>query len=595
MHIGIFVPRRSTLQLMIFWPTLQRTLLLSLVILMTSIVTLGQRSAANYAPVDETSRAIKERILKAHGHFDDGDRLTAVRLFESILIDYPEIEDYPELSETAHFYLAFIWRGVHAFDLSLSHWYATQDALQRKKNADPKESYNVFGNIASIYVKRNQMDSALIIYKRALDWANAHGNKISISAANNNLGYFFERQGSLDSAQYYCTLAHAILGPDDDYDLRLSIEDNLASQAAKQGNYEKAREIYHNILDSKALTELARVRNSLTRFCKTQLRLGKVNLQLNKLEEAKANFQLARDSINTPRFKVAYGLKNEMLENWIGYYKAIGDYQRAFDLHIKLTAREDSASTKRELTLQNMLSSMAEFQVKQLKHESAILNEVQEQKVSNLEQKAQDRLLILFLTISLVLVGFGIGVALFIRRTRNQKRKAEIANLRNELLQAKLREEELEKQQALAAVSSKKKDISQLALSISRQRRWTEQLVEIGKTINAHPSEETGQQLKALLKEMDDDLVLDEKQQLLNEKVEDASNEFNDAIRKKYPQLVATEIELCALIRLKLTNKEISRIRNISLESARKARYRLKKKLGIGENQDLQQVLLEID
>ncbi|MCF6361420.1 MAG: tetratricopeptide repeat protein [Cyclobacteriaceae bacterium] len=47
------------------------------------------------------------------------------------------------------------------------------------------------------------------------------------------------------------------------------------------------------------------------------------------------------------------------------------------------------------------------------------------------------------------------------------------------------------------------------------------------------------------------------------------------------------ELRLCALIKLKLTNKEIATILNIEHNSVKMAKYRLKKKLGINENESM--------
>ena len=93
------------------------------------------------------------------------------------------------------------------------------------------------------------------------------------------------------------------------------------------------------------------------------------------------------------------------------------------------------------------------------------------------------------------------------------------------------------------------------------------------------------------IEEMESELVLDEKQNLLQEKVEEVGNEFVQQIKDNYPGLSSTELELCTLIRLRLSNKEIARIRNISSESARKARFRLKKKLGLSPEDDLEEIL----
>ena len=56
---------------------------------------------------------------------------------------------------------------------------------------------------------------------------------------------------------------------------------------------------------------------------------------------------------------------------------------------------------------------------------------------------------------------------------------------------------------------------------------------------------------------------------------------FKESLCKTAPNLTANELKLCAFLRLNLSSKEISRLISITPESVHKARYRLRKKLGL--------------
>lgn len=58
--------------------------------------------------------------------------------------------------------------------------------------------------------------------------------------------------------------------------------------------------------------------------------------------------------------------------------------------------------------------------------------------------------------------------------------------------------------------------------------------------------------------------------------------------------LTPNEVRLCILIRLNISSKEIARLINITPESVNKARYRLRKKIGLTRQKDLYQFLLSI-
>lgn len=70
---------------------------------------------------------------------------------------------------------------------------------------------------------------------------------------------------------------------------------------------------------------------------------------------------------------------------------------------------------------------------------------------------------------------------------------------------------------------------------------------------------------------------------------------FSQSLKEKSPNISANELKLCALIRLNLTSKEIGQLLNITQDSVNKARYRLRKKLGLTSNDDIFTALLNIE
>ena len=68
--------------------------------------------------------------------------------------------------------------------------------------------------------------------------------------------------------------------------------------------------------------------------------------------------------------------------------------------------------------------------------------------------------------------------------------------------------------------------------------------------------------------------------------------DFYEHLRADFPDLTPYELRLCAYLKLNLSTKDIATISNISFDSARVARYRLRKTLGIaGSDENLVQFL----
>ena len=68
---------------------------------------------------------------------------------------------------------------------------------------------------------------------------------------------------------------------------------------------------------------------------------------------------------------------------------------------------------------------------------------------------------------------------------------------------------------------------------------------------------------------------------------EEVHKDFNRTIKQRYPEVTTNELRLMALLKMNLSSKEIANILNISNEGIKKARYRLRKKLNISNDESL--------
>jgi tetratricopeptide (TPR) repeat protein len=68
--------------------------------------------------------------------------------------------------------------------------------------------------------------------------------------------------------------------------------------------------------------------------------------------------------------------------------------------------------------------------------------------------------------------------------------------------------------------------------------------------------------------------------------------QFFDQLKSNYPQLTQTELRICTLMKLSLSLLEIANLLNITVEGARKARYRIYKKMELASDKELSEKLL---
>ena len=152
------------------------------------------------------------------------------------------------------------------------------------------------------------------------------------------------------------------------------------------------------------------------------------------------------------------------------------------------------------------------------------------------------------------------------------KQEKEIATLKSDRLQADLSHKSKELASATMLIinheeflNDLKKDIQQNTLGGKIQKKQSELLID---KINQNLSEE------------DEWTVFQDNFDLIHK------NFFRN-LKSTYPDLTPVDLRLCALLRLNYTTKEIARMQNLSLRGVEAARYRLRKKIDIQENEDL--------
>ena len=67
-----------------------------------------------------------------------------------------------------------------------------------------------------------------------------------------------------------------------------------------------------------------------------------------------------------------------------------------------------------------------------------------------------------------------------------------------------------------------------------------------------------------------------------------------DRLRTLYPDISKTDLKICVYAKLNLSTKEIADVMNVSPRSVEMARYRLRKRLGLPDGQDIGEFVRKI-
>lgn len=233
-----------------------------------------------------------------------------------------------------------------------------------------------------------------------------------------------------------------------------------------------------------------------------------------------------------------------------------------------------------------------ELQAELEKEQAKSLN--YEQELEKMEKMARN---IRLLAILLAIVGLSaiiLLIVVFRRRQSVQENQSLLNSVQKRLAESELRYKKIEGKKLKTELDHKKKDLTDLAIDISRKREWSDQVLDQLKELRKKHNGPVSQDLRSLIINLRGQLQVDEKMEIFQENIEQVNREFYDALSKDYPDLTKSEKELCGLIRLNLSNKEIASLRNISPKSVKMGRYRLRKKLNLSPEEDIYEFLQKI-
>jgi len=140
-----------------------------------------------------------------------------------------------------------------------------------------------------------------------------------------------------------------------------------------------------------------------------------------------------------------------------------------------------------------------------------------------------------------------------------------------------------------------KQELMNLALGIVQKNEFLEHLqTKITRFQTKDSGKVSPDDLIKLSNSIIENLNLDKERQMFNLIVSEQYADFFSKLDQNYPGLTDNEKRLSAMIRLKLSSKDISSLMNISPKSVEVNRYRLRKKMNIPHNQRLTEVISKL-
>lgn len=168
--------------------------------------------------------------------------------------------------------------------------------------------------------------------------------------------------------------------------------------------------------------------------------------------------------------------------------------------------------------------------------------------------------------------------------------------------QNKWLEEEVEQRtQALVEVQAKahqlelahkKRDLEALSANNTRKVQLTRNLIEELQKLQQAGDPQQG--LRSLIAQLRGQMSTEEKLGVLQADLEQVNAEFFERLQAQHPSLSKTERELCAYFKLNLSSKDIAALRNTTPNTINVARHRIRKKLGLDRDEELEAFVQQV-
>jgi AraC family transcriptional regulator, chitin signaling transcriptional activator len=180
-------------------------------------------------------------------------------------------------------------------------------------------------------------------------------------------------------------------------------------------------------------------------------------------------------------------------------------------------------------------------------------------------------------------------------KTRNEEQeKQKVLELQLQQLRLEREKEKIakDKEQLEEDVIHKSKELANYTMLLVRKRELlTEMHDRIKEVRDLAKNEKLRNQLRQLTRQIGIHLNDEEHIRVFETNFERVHHEFFEQLKLHYPDLNQKELRLCALVKMNLSNKEIAPILNISIRGVETARYRLRKRLSLNQDDNMVEFL----
>ncbi len=433
--------------------------------------------------------------------------------------------------------IGLVYSDQRYYKEALNHFFQAEKIFKYLKRDDRLAT--TYSKIGTVYIDQKKYDEGYGYLIKALDIHQKNNYVFGVLEACNRLGILYRDQGNYEDAEKYLQRSLTLAEQRNDHEHIAKNLENLGSIQLKKGNYAQAERY---LMRGYPIAEKHGYKKWL--------------------------------------LDITLDLKN--------LYTLIGNDKAALFYFEKYQFVKDSIFNE-EKALQ-----MANLQIEQEIKDKEQKLKLRTQEINLLEEQARfDRLT----TMALIGMILTLAIVTFIifrnQKFRIKKNEQLLVNNRQlyqsqqALTEAKLENARLREEELNLALSFKNKELTSYTVNFIHKNELLDELRKKLEKLKKQVDASLTKELNTILRLVQTNQNIDKDWEDFKRTFENVHHNFFSELLTRCPELSPTELKLCVLIKLNLDPKEVASMLGISPESVKTSRYRLRKKLGLPQEQSL--------
>ncbi|MBI9037243.1 MAG: tetratricopeptide repeat protein [Bacteroidales bacterium] len=475
--------------------------------------------------------------------------------------------------------------NIGKFDSSV--YYHTESyKIKVEIETSPKNIAKEMVNIGNVYSAMDKNIEAIKYFNEANESFIALDDNYNIGKCYNNIGLAYKRMGDT---------IKAISNYEESLNIRRKtknkngIATNLANLSSLYFGIGETKKAENALLESLELSKEINNKQLISLSIHNLANIYfKTKLYKKALEYAHEANEIILETNEMTLLEKNYSLQSKI-------YEALGNYKLSLEF-LKLNTEVHDSLFNADNT-QRFNELQTEFETAQKEKEIELLKKEQENQ--KLEYKIlKNRQHTYFIVIVLIIILFAIIIfAIILKRKKDRqilKQKELFHKKEKELAEAELEKSKLKEKELEQSVQYKSKQLSTHALHMMQKNTILQEIQGEISDLRKKADINEKPRYKQINQQINQSLRSDNDWDVFKLYFEEINKNFYEKLKEINPELTTNDHRLCALIKLNMNSKEMASVLNISPNSIKSARYRLKKKLGLEMEADLEEFIRQI-